>query len=74
MFVFGRLGNGFSGILSLRTPLSSKCTFKRIQIITDHSGQDLLALGGHGIAAAKALISVVTRASSKARSRDSPME
>jgi hypothetical protein len=30
--------------------------------------------GGHGITAAKALIRAVTLASSRARSRDSPME
>jgi hypothetical protein len=38
-------------------------------------GEDLLAFGGgHGIAAAMALIRAVTRASRRARSRDSPME
>jgi hypothetical protein len=38
--------------------------------------QDLFAEagGGHGIAAAMALIRAVTRASSRARLRDSPME
>jgi len=77
-FYMRRVPLFFSNYLEVGDDCSTEAVNRRDATGAGQGGgdvaEDLFADAGHGMAAARLLISVDTRESSRARSRDSPME